>query len=110
MLPAGTSWDAFFAPLRICSNTGTVGGSNVTPLTRKAEKSLFWSSVLRVGILGSDKNTHDSNVQVDVYIGAAGYGPTGLSDKGFKTRMEYSKNWNDSYNRRRHERLSVETH
>jgi hypothetical protein len=41
MLPAGTSCDAFFAPLRIWSNTGTEGGSKLTSLTRKAVRREF---------------------------------------------------------------------
>ena len=36
MLPAGKRSDAFFAPLKIWSKTGTVGGLKLTPLTRKA--------------------------------------------------------------------------
>lgn len=35
MLPDGRRSDAFFAPLRIWSNTGTEGGSNETPFTVK---------------------------------------------------------------------------
>jgi hypothetical protein len=35
MLPDGRRSDAFFAPLRIWSNTGTEGGAKETPLTVK---------------------------------------------------------------------------
>lgn len=40
MLPKGRRSDAFCAPLKIWSNTGTDGGSNETPLTVKFP--LFW--------------------------------------------------------------------
>jgi hypothetical protein len=41
ILPAGRRFDAFWAPLKIWSRTGTLGVSNVTPLTVKRPRVEF---------------------------------------------------------------------
>ena len=87
---------------------GDSGRIKADAINEESREVIILIFCVRVGIWGLDNNTHDRHVQVDIDIGAAGYGTTGLSDKGFKVWMEDSKIWNYSYYRRRHEGLSVE--
>jgi len=67
---------------------GDSGRYKVNAINEESRAGSILIFCVRVGIWGLDNGAHDRHVQVDIDIGATGLGPTGLSDKSFKVRME----------------------
>jgi hypothetical protein len=69
---------AVVEPLRICSRTGTVGGTNETPLTVKSKFAGFYRCGLRSARLRISKETDETKKETEVNICAVDVRGPGL--------------------------------
>jgi len=67
---------------------GDSGRYKAKAIDEESRAGIILIFCVRVGIRGLDNNTHDRHSQVDIDIGTAGFGPTGLSDISFKVWIE----------------------
>jgi hypothetical protein len=79
MLPLGTRSDALCAPFSIWSNTGSLGGSKVTPFMRNLVESSL-SECVNDHVLRLETGAYELDVEIDVDVSTTREGFTGLDD------------------------------